>query len=319
MAKILAFLLGIAAAAGASGQHYPARDIHVLCNFAAGTGADLVVRLYSAKLAKLAGRPVIVINKGGTAGVSTLAASTEVAKASPDGHTILITPASSTIAAARYFFRDVPFDPVKDFAPVTTMAKMPFVVMVNASTPIKDLGHLAGHLKGKQDGGAYGARSAPALIAAEIFKIKAGVQTKYLRSQNRTPLAALTQGVFDFAVYDAAFASTLPADLVRIVAVTSVKRTSALPDIPSWTEQCVDLEDVSAWWGVLAPAGTPKLVTEKLAHWINEITLQADTRAFWRKAWFEPFPGSPDDMHELLRTEAARWNAYAWLANLRPE
>src|SRR6478752_30042 len=115
-------------------QDYPVREIRSVCNFAPGSGADIIVRYYSDKLSRLAGKPVIVENKPGAQG---LLATDYVAKSKPDGYTILITPASSTLATAPHIFKHIPFDPLKDFQPVTTINSLPFVVAVDAARPIR--------------------------------------------------------------------------------------------------------------------------------------------------------------------------------------
>src|SRR5438309_8527028 len=134
-------------------QDYPAREIRSLCNFGAGSGADIVVRFYSDRLSKLAGKPVIVENKVGANGAI---ASDALAKARPDGYTIMITPASSTIAAAPYLFKNLPFDTTKDFDAVTTIASLSFVIAVDAAGPIKSVEELVAHLKQKPTSSFYG-------------------------------------------------------------------------------------------------------------------------------------------------------------------
>src|SRR3984893_2456379 len=130
----------------ADAQDYPAKDIHAICNFPAGSGADVFVRYFSEKLSALAGKPVIVENKGGALGnIGTEA----TAKSRPDGYTVLIAPGSSTMAAAMSTFKKPPFDPVKDFIPVTTLAKLGFVIAVDAKSPIKTLYYLTSDLKAK--------------------------------------------------------------------------------------------------------------------------------------------------------------------------
>src|SRR5437879_11172978 len=146
-------------------QDYPAREIRSLCNFGAGSGADIVVRFYSDRLSKLAGRPVIVENKAGASGAI---ASDALAKSRSDGYTIMITPASSTIAAAPYLFKNLPFDTAKDFSAVATIASLSFVILVDAAGPIKSLAELVTPLKGKAS--VYGAHSNTGVIAAGLFE-----------------------------------------------------------------------------------------------------------------------------------------------------
>jgi tripartite-type tricarboxylate transporter receptor subunit TctC len=156
-------LLWIAAPLAAA-QGYPAREIRSLCNFAAGSGADIIVRFYSDRLANLSGKPVIVENK---VGVNGALATDALAKSRPDGYTILITPASSTIASAPYLFKSLPFDTEKDFAAVTTIASLSFVIMVDASKPVNSVKELIAQLKAKPNNGFYGATSSTGVIAAE--------------------------------------------------------------------------------------------------------------------------------------------------------
>src|ERR671936_2047788 len=145
--------LAIALCAQAAAQDYPAREIRSICNFAPGSGADIIVRYYSEQLAKLAGKPVLVENKPGAQG---LLATDYVAKSKPDGYTILITPASSTLATAPHTFTQIPFDPLKDFAPVTTINSLAFVFAVDAAKPIRTIDELIAQLRAKRGQGFYG-------------------------------------------------------------------------------------------------------------------------------------------------------------------
>src|SRR5512134_4195162 len=148
-----------------SAQDYPAREIRSICNFAPGSGADIIVRYYSDQLARLAGKPVVVENKPGAQGSIATAF---VAKSAPDGYTIHITPASSTLAAAPHIFKSLPFDPIKDFASVTTINSLTFVVAVDAAKPIKSIQELIQALRQKPGHGFYGTQSNSGQIAAEL-------------------------------------------------------------------------------------------------------------------------------------------------------
>ena len=320
MNKLLATLgLSLACALRpAVAQDYPSRDIRSICNFAAGSGADLLVRYYSDKLAKLTGKPVIVDNKPGANGAIATA---ELARSRPDGHTIMITPASSTIASAPYLFKNLPFDTAKDFAAVTTIASLSFVILVDARKPIHNLKELVTELKKKPNDGFYGTSNNTGIIAAEIFKAKSGLKTTYAPYKtNVQALTDLLQGQLDFLSYDATWAAgQVNGGKVRAVAATASRRSVAFPDMPTFAEQGFGDADVTPWWGALVPAGTPKPVIDKLAGWMNQITSEQDTRAFLARAAFDPFPGSPEQMTELLRTDAARWKGYVEMARIQPQ
>jgi tripartite-type tricarboxylate transporter receptor subunit TctC len=320
MPRLLTVLLASAFLVPQAGfaQDYPAREIRSLCNFSAGSGADIIVRFYSDRLSKLAGKPVIVENKVGAQGAL---ATDALAKSKPDGYTILITPASSTIASAPYLFKSLPFDTEKDFTAVTTIASLSFVIMVDAAKPVHTVKELVEQLKSKPNNGFYGATSNTGVIAAELLKTQAGLATVYVPyKQNVQALTDLLLGQVDFLTFDATWASQQArGGKIRILAATAAKRSVALPDVPTLTELGYGDNDVSPWWGVVVPAGTPAPVVEKLAAWFNEITAAADTQKFLAESAFDPFPGSPAQMQSLLKSDAARWKRYVELAKIEPQ
>ena len=317
MRTLFAFIMCIAASSAAA-QEYPTRDIRSICNFAPGSGADIIVRYYSEKLAKLAGKPVIVENKPGANGAI---ANADLARSKPDGHSIMITPASSTIAAAPYLFKNLPFNSEKDFTAVTTIASLSFVLMVDASKPIKTVDELVAHLKSRPNHGFYGTSNNTGVIAAELFKQAAGLKTTYAPyKQNTQALTDLLQGTVDFLSYDATWAaSQAKGGRVRILAATAAKRSVAFPDVPTLAELGYGKNDVTPWWGVVVPAGTPKPIVDKLAGWFNQISAEKDTQQFLARAAFDPFPGSPEQMAKLLKDDAARWKGYVELAKIEPQ
>ena len=307
------------AAPFAFAQDFPAREIRSLCNYGPGSGADIMVRFYSDRLSKLAGKPVIVENKVGANGAI---ATDALAKSKPDGHTILITPVSSTIVSAPYMFKNLPFDSTKDFTAVTTVATLSFTILVDAASPIKTVDELIAHLKAKPNNGFYGTTNNTGVIAAELFKAKAGLKTTYVPyKQNPQALTDLLLGQLDFLTFDAtwAHAQSGPGGKLRIVAVTSEKRSGALPGVPTLAEAGYGGGDVAPWWGVVVAAGTPRPIVDKLAGWFNQITAAEDTRQFLARAAFDPFPGSPDAMQALMKSDAERWRRYVELAKIKPQ
>jgi len=314
--RIAAVLLSIAAPLAAA-QDYPAREIRSLCNYAPGSGADLIVRFYSDRLSRLAGRPVIVENRVGANGTI---ASDALAKSRPDGYTILITPASATIVSAPYMFKSLPFDSAKDFAAVTTIASLSFVLLVDAASPIKSVAELVTHLKAKPTS-FYGATSNTGVIAAELFKTAAGVKTTYVPyKQNVQALTDLLLGQLDFISFDATWAlGQAKGGKLRILAATATKRSAALPDVATLAELGYGGTDVSPWWGVVVAAGTPKPVVDRLAGWFNQITAAEDTKQFLTASAFDPFPGTPEQMQALMKSDAERWKRYVELAKIEPQ
>jgi tripartite-type tricarboxylate transporter receptor subunit TctC len=296
-------------------QEYPAREIRSICNFAAGSGADIIVRYYSDQLAKLAGKPVIVENRPGAQGA---VASAFVAKSAPDGYTIHITPASSTLATAPHIWKQLPYDPLKDFATVTTINSLAFVVAVDAGKPFKTVQDLVSSLKQKPGHGFYGTQSNSGQVAAELLKAKSGLDTAYVPFKvTGEAFTSLLAGQIDFMSVDATWASNQPK--VRILAVTSAKRTPSLPNVPTLAEAGVPGIDIAPWWGVVVPAGTPRPIVDKLAGWFNQIVASEETRQFHARFAIDPLPGTPESMAALLKSEVERWGEFVKLANIKPQ
>jgi len=307
----------LAFAPPANAQDYPIKDITTVCPFAAGTGADITVRYFSTKLSEVLGKPVIVLNKAGATGNI---ASETVAKARPDGYTISITPASSTMAAAPHLYKRLPFDPVKDFAPVTMLASLPFVLIVDAKKPIHSIADLIEHLVAR-DGGFYGGSNNTGIVAAELFKAAAKIDTKRVAYRNiADSVTDMIAGHTDFTFTDATWVvEQAKAGRVRAIAVTSAKRSSVLPDVPTLAEAGYPGIELTPWWGVFVPAGTPQPIITKLASSFERILAMPETSEFLTKFANEPFPGTPDSLRDLLAREIKRWGELIALAKIEPQ
>ena len=318
MRKSLLLLVLALAGPLAAAQDFPARELHAICNYAPGSGADIMVRFYSDQLSKLAGRPVVVENKPGANGQI---ANDFVARSKPDGHTLLITPVSSTITSAPYLFKQLTYDPAKDFAAVTTIATLAFVISVDAAKPITSVPELIAYLKSKPNDGFFGATSNTGLIAGELFKQRAGLRTTYVPYKaNPNALADLVGGQIDFITFDSTWSLQQQAGgRTRIIAATSARRTGALADVPTLAELGFGDIDVSPWWGVVVPAGTPAPVVARLAGWFNRITASDEAKQFLARSAFDPFPGTPESMAALMKTDAERWARYVKAAKIEPQ
>jgi tripartite-type tricarboxylate transporter receptor subunit TctC len=301
----------------AHAQDYPVRDITTVCPFAAGTGADITVRYFSAKLSDVLRKPVIVLNKAGATGNI---ASETVAKAKPDGYTISITPASSTMAAAPHLYKKLPFDPVKDFTPVATLASLPFVLIVDAKKPIHSVAGLIAHLKAR-DGGFYGGSNNTGIVAAELFKDATGIDARRVAYKNiADSVNDMIAGHTDFTFTDATWVvEQAKAGRIRALAVTSARRSSVLPDVPTLAEAGFPGIELEPWWGVFLPAGAPRPVVTKLASAFDRILAMPETTEFLTRFANEPFPGTPDSLRDLLAKEIKRWGELVKLAKIEPQ
>jgi tripartite-type tricarboxylate transporter receptor subunit TctC len=314
---VLSLLVPLLLTSPAHAQDYPTRDITTVCPFAAGTGADITVRYFSAKLSDVLGKPVIVLNKAGATGNI---ASETVAKAKPDGYTISITPASSTMAAAPHLYKKLPFDPVKDFTPVTTLASLSFVLIVDARKPIHSVADLIAHLKAR-DGGFYGGSNNTGIVAAELFKDAIGIDAKRVAYKNiADSVNDMIAGHTDFTFTDATWVvEQAKAGRIRALAVTSARRSSVLPDVPTLAEAGFPGIELEPWWGVFLPAGAPQPVVTKLASAFDRILAMPETTEFLTRFANEPFPGTPDSLRDLLAKEIKRWGELVKLAKIEPQ
>jgi tripartite-type tricarboxylate transporter receptor subunit TctC len=296
---------------------WPARDIHAICGFPPGTGADIFVRFYAKALQDRVGKTVITENKVGAFGNI---ATEYVAKSKPDGYTIYINPASSFLAAAPSLFKKLPFDPVNDFEHVTTLSKLPFLLVVAADGPYKDVPGLVKDLKAKGDKASYGSAANTGLVGSELFKANFGLPTVEVKYKDAAGMFNdLIGGNIAFVHIDPGSASgQLKAGKIRALATTSKERFKALPDIPSAAEVGITNSDLIAWWSVQVPKGTPKAIVDRLEKEFNAIAASEDHLKFATPLGNDPFVGNSTVLKELLVKDIKNWNDYVKLAKIQP-
>jgi tripartite-type tricarboxylate transporter receptor subunit TctC len=295
---------------------YPTREITTICPFEAGSGADIWVRYFANELSQLCGKPVIVDNKPGAQGTI---ATTQLAHSRPDGHTISITPASSTLAASAHLFKHLPFDPIKDFDEITTIASLSFVFAVDPSSPAKTPQELTALLKKKGDKARFGENTNTGLVAVELYRQRAGldklqrVQYKAVSDMARD----LSSGQLDFISIDATWLiGQVRAGKMRAVALTSKRGSSSYPDVPTLDKSGFPGFDITPWWGVIVPHGVPAPIEKKLADWFNQIVASKKTKEFLARVAADPLPGDPESFRKLLISETDAWGKYVKLANI---
>ena len=296
----------------------PGRELKVLVGYPPGSGADTSVRFFSAKLAEVSGHPVIVENRAGM--ISSLGADA-VAKARPDGYTILLASVSSSHAANLVLFKKLPYDPVKDFTPVTSLYRTTFFLMINAKSPHRTVAELTAALRAAGSKASYGYGSPPALAAAEFYKNRAGLQAVGIAYKtSAATLAEMYSGALDFQFIDATFAtSQIRAGKLRGLAITSGQR-STLIDLPTMAEAANIPEfDIAPWWAVFLPANAPQPIVARLEGWFNQIVAMDETRKYLAGNGAEPLPGNPRLVAEMMNREISRWAELAKIANIQPE
>jgi tripartite-type tricarboxylate transporter receptor subunit TctC len=297
-------------------QQYPVREIRSICQSAPGSGADILIRHYSDQLSKRVGQPVIVENMPGAQGKI---ASSYAARAKPDGYTIYITPASASLAAAKHIYKELNYDPDKDFTPVATIVQHGVAVAVNPKQPINTMRELTALLKSKKGNGVYGSSSNTSIAAAEVYKQLSGLATTQVRyKQASQALLDLLRDDLDFISSDIVFLAAQRGK-VRILALSSTTRSPWLPDVPTMAEMGLPGMDVPSWWGVVVPAGTPKPIVDRLTVLFNEITVSEETKKFLQRLAIDPMPGSAEAMTAMLKRDTERWGEFVKVAKIEKE
>lgn len=310
-------VLALAASAQAQ-QAYPSKPITIVVPASPGGAIDIAARLIGAKLAAAWGQPVAIENKGGAAG---MLGSDFVAKAAPDGHTLALVASSHAINPSMY--KKLPFDTVKGFEPVVQTHVVPLVLVVNKELPAKNVTELVGYLKahpGEVSYASSGNGGAPHM-SAELFKTMAGVDIAHVPYKGSTAahpdlIAGRTTLMFDTV---AAVAPQIKGNKLRALAVTTTKRSSVLPDVPTMAEAGIKGYDTSTWGGLLAPAGTPKDVIVKLNAEVNKALAAPEVREKLTAAGIEPAGGTPAQFSAFIQTEMQRWGQVAQRAGIQPE
>ena len=281
--------------------------------FAPGTSPDILTRYITNKLQQVSGKPFIVENKVGAFGNI---ASEYVARAKPDGYTIYVTSSGSTLAAAPYMFKKLSFDPMNDFADITTIAEVPFFLQVAKNTPIMTVADLVTFLREKGDKASYGTLSNAFLVAGEMFKQQFGLKTEVVRyKEPGTMLRDMIAGNLAFVYIDAG-GTFYNSGETRAIATSNLRRSKVLPNVPSGAETGIANLDLTGWWAVHAPKGTPKPILDQLEKWINDIVATSEYQTFLEGFRWEPLRGNAALVRERMLAENIRWAEYAKIAKI---
>jgi tripartite-type tricarboxylate transporter receptor subunit TctC len=311
---LLAAALAFAATA-AQAQPYPARQITLIIPFAAGGSNDMVGRTIGRKLAEAWGQPVVVENRGGAGG---LIGSSAVAAAPPDGYTLLLVSSTFTINPA--IRKSMPFDTIKDFAPVAFIARSPLLVTASNNLAVNSAKELLALAKSRPGQITYGSAGPGSInqIAAELIALSAGLKLMHVPYKGGAPaLNDLLGGHIDIYV------SSLPQVLqlaqngqAKALAVTSAKRTALLPDVPTLAESGLPGLDLSSWWGIVGPAGMPAEIVNALNSEIGKILATPELTQVLANEGAEAETMTPQQFGDLMRMETWRWTKVAHEANI---
>ena len=303
-----------AASSPVAAQDYPKKQIELVVPFVAGGTTDNVARLIAQRFSESWGQTVIVNNRPG--GGSTIGHAV-VAKAPPDGHTLLVTTISFAITAV---MQKLPFDPIKDFAPISEFASLPLILVVHPSLPATNLKEFIAMAKSKAGGWDYassGVGTSPHL-AAEMFKSMAGVDMVHVPYKgNAEAMNAFLGG--HIKIYFALVPAVLQhvkAGSLRAIAVTTEQRLPYLPDVPTIAESGFPGYEISSWQGVFAPGGTPRDVVGKINGEVVRLLSVPEVRARISLEGADPVGSSPEAFAERVKSEIAKWTKVARSAGI---
>ena len=311
--------LALASVAGAAhAQAWPSKPVSLVVPFPAGGTTDVLARALAERLSPAIGQPVIVENKPGAG--ATIGAD-YVAKAKADGHTLLIGAVHHTIASSVY--KKLPYDFQKGFEPVTVIAMVPNMLVVNARTPAKNVNELVALIKAKPAEASYGSNgngTAQHLIGTQ-FQQQTGTRLQHIPYKGSGPLATDLLGGQILMSFDT-ITPVLPhikAGKLRPLAVTTAKRSPALPDVPTLQEAGLKDFDIGTWFGVLAPVGTPKPVLDRLSAEATKIIQSPDFRKRMDDIGAQPVGNSPAEMAAQIRSETDKFSVLVKAGNVTVE
>ena len=316
MRTLLALLLA-GAALHAGAQAYPTRSVKIVVPATPGGAIDLIARTLAEKLTPALGQPVVVENKPGAA---NNLGTDFVAKSPPDGYTLVIV--ASSHATNKHLYRNLPYDPVKDFEPVVYTHVVPLLLAVNPSVQAKTVPELVAWIKANPDKAIYASSGAGSSLhmAAELFMQMTGTKihhVPYKGSSAAHPdlLSGRTAMIFDTIT---AVRGHVKSGTLRGIAVTTLQRSSAMPELPTIAESLPGY-DAATWGGILAPAGTPKPVVLKLNAAMNAALKQEDVRSRLTGAGVEIQGGTPEQFGEVIKAEVEKWGRIVKAAGIQPE
>ena len=306
MKTLLSILFGVLVALDAAAQAWPQKPVRFIVPFAAGGTTDIVARLLAEKLSQTWGQPVVVENRGGAAGALGAA---EAARSAPDGYTLFV-PTGSVMTANQHIYAKLNYDPEKDFAPITNVATGPQVLSVSASSPYKSVRELIAAAKanpGKLNFGHAGIGSQTHL-AAENFVNSARIEATGVPYKGENPaLAGLVGGETTFAVTNvAATVGHITSGRLRALGVTSAAAMPQLPGVPAIAATLPGFEN-SGWFGLVAPAGTPREIVDKIYRDTRRALETTEMKARFYAQGLTPVGDSPREFAAAMKKESVMW------------
>jgi tripartite-type tricarboxylate transporter receptor subunit TctC len=319
--RVPRFLLGLllaVVALGSLAQNYPSKPVRFILPFPPGGGTDILGRMIAERLSAALGQPVVIENRGGAGGnVGTEAA----ARSAPDGYTIVLVAPSLAISPTLY--SKLNYDAVKDFAPVSLVATVPNVVITQPALPAATLQEFAALARAKPGGLNFGSGGSGTSnhLAGELFNIVAGVKLVHIpyKGVNLAMQDVLAGNVHFVVIGIPAAAPHIKAGKLRALAVLAPARSAALPEVPTAAEAGMPAFEVTTWYGVLAPAGTPRNVVNRLNAELVRIMHSPEMKEKLAATGTDPLTSTPEEFAAYIRREIAKWGDVVRKANLKAD
>ncbi len=321
-ASIVSRIIACAALAAATtismAQTYPARPIRMLIPFTPGGGADISGRLIGRALGERMGVQFVIDNRPGA---STMIATDIVAKATPDGYTLLMSTGTHTINPSIFVKR--PFDEVRDFTPIVIVSNSPNMIAVSLKTPVKSIPDLVAHARANPGKIHYGTggHGTHQHMALELFRVLAGIDVVHVPYKGGVPAIndAMGGSIAMVVVSVPALAPFVKSGRLRGIAVTSAKRSSTMPDIPTVAEQGYPGFDVNYWLGLMGPAKLPAAIVRRISEETNAALRVPEVREQFIFNGAEPGGGTPDEFMALVKREIKEWAEVVKKTGIKPE
>jgi tripartite-type tricarboxylate transporter receptor subunit TctC len=314
MLRMLVLLICLAALFAAADE-YPNKPIHIIVGYAAGGGNDIIVRVMTPEMSKGLGQPVIVENKPGAQGII---ASEVVAKAAPDGYSILMGPSGPmTINPATY--SKLPYDPIRDFAPISQICQFPLLVTVNGKSAIHNVKELIAYAKKNPEKANYASSAGIFQITTELFKQKTGTRFEMIpyKSSGESVQAVLAGQVTLTIVDPPPAAGPLKAGTLRALAVTSGKRHPSWPGLPTLAEAGVPDMEVPVWTAFFAPAKTPAAIVARLQKEVARVVQTPEVKQRFAEMGLDPVGSTSEELGRIVARDIAKYTAVAKAANIK--
>jgi tripartite-type tricarboxylate transporter receptor subunit TctC len=316
-----ALAMGAAAAVvpvtGAQAQQYPAQDIHFICAFPPGSGADVLVRYFAEKVRPLTGKNIVVENRSGAGGNIAIE---YVAKAKPDGYTVFVHGASG-VAASMSLFKNPPVDVGKTITIASTINRQPFMVLVDPKSPYMTLADLTKAMLAKGEKASYATAAPFGTVVGEIYKAGTGIKANEVVYKNAIDsLNEQLSGVLDYSVHDPVYALAQQREgRLRILAISTSERLKATGDMPTFKELGISNSNLMGWWAAMVPTGTPQPVIDQINKWFDQVVSSDDTRKYLASFGGDQLIMKPADAQKLFLEEIKNWAEYVKLAKIVPQ